>query len=125
MRRGAGAPKGHPKYGGRKKGTPNKSVLPLAQKAEELGVDPFVILLLFAKSDWKALGYESKTETRGSRSGATYEVERITADQRLRAAAEACQYLHSKRKAIQLLDESYDPSKDPCEEYSDEEIDEM
>jgi hypothetical protein len=91
---------------GRKKGTPNKDKLPLQQKAEELGVDPFQILLLFAKGDVAALG-----------------IEVITADQRLRAASEACQYLYPKRKAIQV-DQDTDPNSDrPLQHLSDEELD--
>lgn len=120
-----GAPKGHPKYGGRKKGTPNKTALPLYQKAQELGVDPFVILLLFAKGDWKGLGYESATKMRSGKNGEVIYEDIIGPDHRLKAAAEACQYLHSKRKAIEVKEVEKDPAEDPLEHLSDEELDDL
>lgn len=100
-----GRPKGSIKTpgSGRKKGSPNKDSLPLEQKARELDVDPFLILLLFAKGDWESLGYKTATRTMCSKSGETYEVDSVTADHRLKAAGEACQYLYPKRKAIQML----------------------
>lgn len=40
-------PKGHPKYGGRKKGTPNKRTLAEAA-CERAGIDPFDLLVKHA-----------------------------------------------------------------------------
>lgn len=89
------------KHGGRKKGTPNKSTLPLKELAEKLDVDPFEVLLRFAAEDWKGLGYEARTETKFTPQGLEV-VEYVIAPQmRLKAAAEACQYLHPKRKAVE------------------------
>ena len=96
-------PLGHPRYGGRKKGVPNIGSRTLMERAAALGVDPFDILLFFSKGDWEKLGYESKTETIISK-GISFEVDRITPDHRLKAASEACQYLHPKRKAIDVTD---------------------
>lgn len=107
---------------GRKKGSPNKKSLPLAAKAQELGVDPFEILLLFAAGDWDKLGYASETFTIYSKDFSNEEYT-IQPSVRAKAAAEACQYLHPKRKAIEIR-EGKDLT-DPCEEYSDEELDEM
>lgn len=115
--------KGHTKTGGRRKGVPNKDSLPLHEKARELGVDPFRILLLFAKGDWEGLGYPSETEVRCGKGGETYEVDRITSQQRLAAASDACQYLYPKRKAIEVND-ARDPGEDPCAELTDEQLDE-
>ena len=118
----AGAKKGE-RRGGRKKGTPNKKALPLLRKAQELGCDPFEILLMFANGDWKGLGYKSATETRYNRQGDDFEVMVITSDQRLRAASDACQYLHPKRKAIDL---TIDVDEDrPLADLTDEELDNM
>lgn len=120
-----GAPLGHKKYGGRKKGTLNKSALPLHERARTLGVDPFEILLLFCKRDWKALGYDSATEVKVGKGGECYEIERITPEHRLRAASEACQYLHPKRKAVEVLDVK-DPNENrPLKGVTNEELDEM
>jgi len=80
------APKGHKRYGGRVAGTPNKSTINLSEIAERVGVDPFEILLLFAKGDYKALGYS----------------EPIEQSIRAKCASDACQYLHSKKKALEV-----------------------
>ena len=77
--------KGMEKQGGRRKGSKNKrSLLPM-HRAEELGVDPFELLLYFAKGDAEKLGYKS-----------------ISIDLRLIAIKEACQYIYSKKKAIEV-----------------------
>lgn len=94
---------------GRRKGSPNKKTLALMEKAQALGIDPFEILLLFAKGDCVALGYPP-----GS----------IDPVSRLKAASDACQYLYPKRKAIQL-DDGRNPAEDPLPGLSDEELDEL
>ena len=73
------------KTGGRKKGTPNKGSAPCSEKAHELGIEPFTVLLLFAAGDWQKLGYAAP----------------IDPAIRCKAAAEACHYLYPKRKAIE------------------------
>lgn len=93
------------KSGGRAKGVPNKSSQDLMNKANELGVDPFHILLLYAKRDWKGLGYDSETTTKVLKDGGTLEVERITSDMQIECAREVCHYLYPKRKAIELSNE--------------------
>lgn len=72
---------------GKKKGTKNKKTQSLIDKAEVLGVDPFEVLLLFAKNDWRSLGYHEPL---------------IDPDTRVHAAKEACKYLYSQRKAIDV-----------------------
>ena len=110
---------GMPKTGGRKKATPNKKTLELRACAERLGVDPFEVLLLFASGDWKALGYDkSKYLTGSSEYGAFYRWT-IEPAVRSKAAAEACQYLNPKRKAIEHSGEI----KRPESELSDVELD--
>lgn len=89
------------KTGGRPKGTPNKRSQALEERAQALGVNPFEILLLFAKGDWEALGYPSEFDTKYTSSGSPYSVRIISPDTRQRSAAEVCQYLHPKRKAIE------------------------
>lgn len=95
--------------GGRQKGTPNKRTSDLRAKAAELGVDPFEILLLYAKRDWKSLGFESATVVRATSKGETFDEDRITAKMQMDAAAEACQYLEPKRKAIELSNDPENP----------------
>lgn len=89
------------KTGGRVKGTPNKKTQDLLEKAEELGVDPFEILLMVAKGDWEGLGFESAKLVYFTAAGIEAEKDRITLSDRLSAASEACTYLHPKRKAVE------------------------
>lgn len=90
---------------GRPKGSKNKNKTKVQMMAEQLGVEPFMILLYFASNDWKALGYESPTSTRYSTSGQPYEVDLISPKDRLFAATEAANYMYPKRKAIDLSHE--------------------
>jgi len=69
-------PKGLPKTGGRKKGTPNKATYPVAELCEKLGCNPIEALIAFCKSQHP--------------------------DFRFAAAKELAQYLHPKRKAVEL-----------------------
>lgn len=99
------APKGHKRYGGRAKGTPNADSLPLEAKAKELGIDPFEVLLLFAAGDWKQLGYEAESAPSSfSEHGTVYKYT-IDPSVRSKAAAEACSYLYAKRKALEVTSE--------------------
>lgn len=88
------------RYGGRSKGTPNKDKATLAEKAKELGVDPFEVMLLFAKGDWKALGYEKEFIEKMGKDCVNYEYV-IDPAVRAKMASEASQYLHAKRKSIE------------------------
>lgn len=80
------------KTGGRKKGTPNKLTQDLHQIAEELGVNPFEILLRFAKGDYEALNLPECT---------SFGAPTIPPELRQKAAKDACEYLFPKRKAIE------------------------
>jgi len=101
------APKGSPKHGGRQKGTPNKSTQNLLLKAEELSVDPFEILLLYVKRDWKALGFA--TENVLDKEGFETSVPRISMETQIECAKEVCQYIYPKRKAIELSGDLENP----------------
>lgn len=69
---------------------------------EALGVDPFEILLYFAKGDWKSLGYAEATRTYFTAAGIEAEEEIIKPELRMHAAKEACQYVLPKRKATEM-----------------------
>lgn len=71
---------------GRKKGTPNRVTRTLEQKAEELGIDPFETILLFALGDSDALGVEVE----------------IPLEMQFKALEIACTYLYPKRKSIEV-----------------------
>lgn len=76
------------------------STMELNVRAEELGVSPFDILLLFAKGDSEALGYDPDPDT-----GLPPE---ISPKYRLAAAQEACKYLHPQLKSVEVTG---DPEK--------------
>lgn len=85
--------KGFPKTGGRKKGTPNRASLPVTEICQTNGCSPIEVLIEFCKSKNPQL--------------------------RFQAAKELCQYLHPKRKAIELSGEI----KNPIGQLSDDELD--
>lgn len=105
---------------GRKKNTRNKDSVPLKQKAAELGIDPFEILLYFAAGDWKKLGYTSETYTVYSKDVSNEEYT-IQPSVRAKAAGEACQYIYPKLKAV----EHSGPLGEPItiQDLTEEEID--
>jgi hypothetical protein len=85
-------PPGSPKTpgSGRKKGTPNKKTGEVAQLFQRLNSDPLEVLALMAKGDWAALGYKKPPPMK------------LALELRFWAAKEGAQYLHPKRKAIEV-----------------------
>jgi len=77
------------------------------EKAKAMGVDPFEILLLFAKGDWKTLGYESERVLKSSNGGETYEWT-IEPNVRMKACSEVCHYLYSKRRSVEVRKSEYE-----------------
>ena len=92
---------GHPKAGGRKKGTPNKNTNDLVEIANRIGVSPFEVLCMIAKADWQGLGYDRATQPKALSDGGVIEIDRISLESRLNAAKEAAKYLYPQRKAIE------------------------
>lgn len=114
------APKGHVKYGGRTRGTPNRKTQNLFDKAHELNVNPFEILLLFAKGDWKSLGYDDGQRLKMVTEGGQHVYEDvITAELRATSAKEACQYLYPKRRAIEVSADIDPKLLDEAQELND------
>lgn len=98
-----GTPK--PENSGRRKGTPNKVQQTLQDKAAELGVDPFEILLHFAKGDWKTLGYKSSKRLVNVTDDGTKIYEDVISPQlRQKSAKDASEYLYPKRRSIEVSD---------------------
>lgn len=107
---GAGRPKGIAKTGGRVKGTPNKATSTLEEKCRDFGVNPFEILLQFTKGDWKALGYESPSRISGySPSGDPFFEDIIKPELRAKCAKDACEYIYSKKRAVEHSGEIANP----------------
>lgn len=89
---------------GRKPGTPNKDTLDLHQIAHELGVHPFKILLHFAAGNWKELGYEAEMDVKYTQQGLPFGIRVIQPEVRMKAAAQAAEYLYPKRKALEVTE---------------------
>lgn len=117
-------PKGMPRPpdAGRKKGTKNKDSRLLKEQAEKYGVDVFEILVLFAGGKWQELGYDKETQTKSMGGGETYEVRIITPEIRLKAAADACQYLHPKLKTIEATIRDTGNKANPANGLSDDQL---
>lgn len=92
---------GHKKAGGRAKGTKNRDKQTLQELTDKLGVDPFQVLLLFAKGDWKALKYEAECYFSEKPDGAVKMGYVISPELRQKSAADACKYLYPQLKAVE------------------------
>lgn len=75
---------------GRPAGAKNTRTLELEQTAERLGFKPFEVLCHFAMANYEKLGLKPAD---------------ITAKMRLDAAMEACGYLYSKRRSVEVKNE--------------------
>lgn len=83
------------------KGSMNKPRMDAMMKSQELGIDPFEVLLLFCANKWQQLGYEKATKTIYTAEGSSYEVDVISPELRVNAAKDAASYLLAKRKAVE------------------------
>lgn len=70
--------------------------------AEEVGCNPFKVLMMIAAADWEGLGYESATITKHGKDDVTWEEDRITLDARGNAAKEVCKYLFPQKRAVEV-----------------------
>lgn len=86
---------------GRPKGSRNKRTYDAFAKAEELGADPFEVMLMFATGNWEGLGYDKPTKTMYTAEGSPYEVDIITPEIRLSAAKDATKYLLPQLKSLE------------------------
>lgn len=89
------------KEAGRPKESGNKDRVEIFKKAEELGVDPFVVLLHFVKGDFEALGYEEYSQ-RLTQSGAIINVLTIDPEVRAKCAMKACEFMYPKKKSVEV-----------------------
>lgn len=84
-----------------RKGVENKNKVRAFDLAIKHKCDPFEVLLHFINGNWKALGYDSKTETRYTAKGDPFETDRINPELRLAAAKEAVKYIYAQQKAVE------------------------
>lgn len=76
--------KGNP---GKRKGTKNKNTVLVEETAARLGIDPFEVLCLFAKRDFRALKLKKND---------------VSAEAQLKAAVTACKYLYSQKRSVEI-----------------------
>jgi hypothetical protein len=101
--------KGHKLSPGRTKGFITQDRKQLMEKAKELNVDVFEILLRFAAGDWKGLGYEEPVHEIGlTQRGEPIIVERIPPELRQKSAKDAAQYILPHLKAIDVTTDDKD-----------------
>lgn len=95
---------GNPNKAGRKKGIPNKPKRIMEERAQALGCDPFEILLLFAKGDWEALGYDSKERVASITDNGVIMEYTISPQLRQKSAKDAADFIYPKLRAIEVSD---------------------
>jgi len=100
---------------GRKKGTINKKSQALADRAAELGIDPFEILLFYAAGDYEKLGC-SEFVVKTSPDGSTWEEEAIPHQLRQKSAKDVAEYIHPKLKSVEISG-GLDTTTETYEEY--------
>ena len=97
--------KGERTPGSGRKPTKNVMVVPrsklAAAKSEEMGVDPFEVLLLIAKGDFDAL----YPDTMDSKPGRAF----VPLDTRMKAAAEAAKYVYPTLKSVEHTGQDGNP----------------
>lgn len=102
--------KGEPRAAraGRRAGTPNRATQTLQEIADSLGVNPFQILLYFAKGDYEALGLMKPSQKLYDENGEELNIEipQISLELRQKSAKDACEYLYPKRKSIEVKDDT-------------------
>lgn len=91
--------KGNP---GKPKGTKSYRTKEIEEITQRLKVNPFEILCLFAKGDWKRLGYDNECWFSEGAEGQTKMGYTITPDMRLIAAKEATKYLYAAKKSVEV-----------------------
>ena len=88
---------------GRPPGIPDRRSRGAEARAEQLGIDPFAVLLLLAGDRWGELHPgEPETDAEGRRRHVPLEL-------RLKAAKEAAAFLHSKLRAVEHAAANEDP----------------
>lgn len=96
--------KGAPKTpgSGRKKGTLNKNTQAVADRCAALGLDPVEVAALFARGDWKKLGY--KKGNLGPFGSPT-----IPPALRARCALDLVEFIHPKLKSVEFKGDADKP----------------
>lgn len=86
----------------RTKGSKNKHSFQAEELAQKFDVQPFEILMRIAMGDWKFFGFDGATKTTYTAQGIEVEELNIRMQDRALAAKEACKYLYSQKKALEV-----------------------
>lgn len=99
------------RFGGRKAGTPNKRSLEAREKADQMGIDPLMFLLLLVRGDLRDLGYDfgpdyDPTDRENFVLDKDLKIfhpkHLVPLNMRKEAAKEAAPYLDSKLKSVEV-----------------------
>lgn len=90
-----------PDGAGNPKGNKIKRSKEAEEVAERLGVNPFELLLLYAKGDFETLGLPQYTTVSVTKDGEPIDKLTIGAELRQKSAKDACDYLFPKLKSIE------------------------
>lgn len=82
----------------RPKGSMNKRTAEADEICRKLKCDPFEVLILFAKGDWKALGYDAETYVTEKADGSYKMGYTISPETRMAAAAKATPFIYATKK---------------------------
>lgn len=93
-----------PAGAGRKPGTPNRATREARELAEQLGIDPFEVLLRFAAGDTDALGLKPYVDGKGRQREPM-----VPLDLRMQAAAAASRFLLPQLKAVEMTGANGNP----------------
>lgn len=86
-----------PANAGRKVGTPNRATREAQALADELDIDPFKVLLLFAAGDTEALGLKPYVDGKGRQRDPM-----VPLDLRMQAAVAACRHLLPTLRSVEV-----------------------
>jgi hypothetical protein len=93
---------GRTKVAGRVKGTPNRKTDHIFEMCEKHGFDPIEGLVLFAKMDWQALGYDGLKEERIGMAGMPVEEYVISVNDRINCMKTLVGFMYPKRKSVEF-----------------------
>lgn len=86
---------------GRPQGAVSHRKRELDSICEKHNCDPFEVLIMFAKGDWKGLGYDNEVYHKEGAAGETSLGYVISPELRAQCAKEACQYIQPKLKSVE------------------------
>ncbi len=98
-----------PEGSGRKKGTPNRKTDEFFDLCKKHNHNPIEFNIMIAKNMWKEIGYETPTVTVFTKSGDSYEEDRIKIEHRITANNKLLDFMYPKVKALEITNKDEGP----------------